>query len=322
LTLDVARQTGDLDATLGTLRWMLLAVTLAAAVGCVALTGGVIRREMRPVQSLAQSIGRVGAADLSQRIVVDDCPEEIIPVVQRLNDLLSRLDDALSREKSFTADAAHELRTPLAGLETALEVCASRPRDPQMYQDVILKCLQITRGLHALVNNLLILARADARQLTTSPALVDLASYLRECWSAFDARAKLRHLDVHWDLEQAQSVSLDLATSRVVLTNLFDNAVSYADDGGRLRISAASPNGAVHIEIASSGCQLSAADAPRVFDRFWRGDQARSEAGLRTGVGLALCRKIVEFLGGTIAATVAAGEFTVTVQLPNHAARS
>ncbi len=316
LTLAVARQTTELERTLATLRWMLLAVTLAAALGSVALTSGLVRRELRPLEGLARSIERVGAADLSQRIAVDGCPVEVVPVVHRLNDLLARLDEALVREKSFTADAAHELRTPLAGLETALEVCASRQREPQMYHDVILKCLRITQGMHALVNNLLILARADARQLPTSFERVTLAPFLTECWSAFAARAKEKRLEVAWHIDQDVAVRTDAERTQVVFTNLFDNAVDYADDGGWVRVTAAQREAQTVVTIANSGCRLNAADAPRVFDRFWRGDAARSETGLRCGVGLSLCRKIIELLGGSVSARVENEVFSVTVELP------
>jgi signal transduction histidine kinase len=316
LTLAVARQTTELERTLATLRWTVLAVTLAAALGSVVLTSGLVRREMRPLEGLARSIERVGAADLSQRIAVDGCPVEVIPVVQRLNDLLARLDEALVREKSFTADAAHELRTPLAGLETALEVCASRQRDPHMYHDVILKCLRITQGMHALVNNLLILARADARQLPTSFEQVALGPFFAECWSDFVARAKEKRLDVAWQVDQDVAVKADAELMQVVFTNLFDNAVAYADEGGWVRVTAAQQESRAVVTIANSGCRLNAADAPRVFDRFWRGDAARSETGLRCGVGLSLCRKIIEILGGSVSAQVENEVFLVTVALP------
>jgi signal transduction histidine kinase len=316
LTLAVARQTTELERTLATLRWMLFAVTLAAALGSVALTSGVVRRELRPLEGLARSIERVGAADLSQRIAVDGCPVEVVPVVHRLNDLLARLDEALIREKSFTADAAHELRTPLAGLETALEVCASRQRDPQTYHDVIVKCLRIAQGMHALVNNLLILARADARQLPTRLERVAVAPFLAECWSGFASRANEKRLEVAWQVDQDFAVAADSEQMQVVFANLFDNAVTYANDGGWVRVSAAQLKSQTVVTIANSGCRLSAADATHVFDRFWRGDAARSETGLRCGVGLSLCRKIVELLGGTITACVQNEVFSVTVTLP------
>jgi signal transduction histidine kinase len=316
LTLAVARQTTELERTLATLRWMLFAVTIAAALGSVALTSGVVRRELRPLEGLARSIERVGAADLSQRIAIDGCPVEVVPVVHRLNDLLARLDEALVREKSFTADVAHELRTPLAGLETALEVCASRQRDPQMYHDVIVKCLRITQGMHALVNNLLILARADARQLPTSFEQVALAPFLAECWSGFAVRAKEKNLAVAWHVDQDMAVMADAEQMQVVFTNLFDNVAVYANDGGWVRVTAAQQESQTVVTIANSGCRLNAADAPRVFDRFWRGDAARSETGLRCGVGLSLCRKIIELLGGSVSARVENEVFSVTVELP------
>ncbi len=316
LTLGVARQTTELEGTLGTLRWMLLAVTLAAALISIALTSGVVQHELRPLQTLAQSIERVGVSELSRRIALEGCPDEVVPVVHRLNDLLGRLDEAMAREKSFTADAAHELRTPLAGLETALEVCASRPRDPQMYQDIIQKCLRITQAMHAMVNNLLTLARADARQLTAQSEPIEMAAFLRDCWLPFEVRASQKQLRVEWRLKSEGTICIDKEKMRVVLTNLFDNGVTYTNEAGWIQITTAADSTQYVISIANSGCRLNPADVVRVFDRFWRGDEARSEAGLRCGVGLSLCRKIIEILGGSIAAQIVEGTFTVTIAIP------
>jgi heavy metal sensor kinase len=317
--LAVVRDTLDLDRTLATLRWVLTAVMLAAMAASVALTSGLVQRELRPLTSLAGSIDRLGAADLTKRIDVVDCPLELAPVVQRLNELLRRLDDALNREKSFTADVAHELRTPLAGLETTLEVCASRPRDSQVYQDVVGKCLRITRDMHAMVENLLSLARAEAQQLVVRPEPVDLPSLLHECWQQFDATARERQLRVDWSLTAVASLETDRELLRRVLMNLFENAVNYVDERGRIRIGTETLPNAVAVQVENSGCLLSPADAERVFDRFWRGDAARSAAGTHCGLGLSVCRKIVGSFNGSMDARISDGVFAVRVTLPQSA---
>ncbi|MGB7159669.1 MAG: ATP-binding protein [Tepidisphaeraceae bacterium] len=323
VTLAVALDTRRLDGALATLRWLLLAVGAGAVLSGVAVMAWLVRQGLRPLGDLAGSIERVGALDLSERIDPGGAPAELMPVVQRLNELLERLSDAVSREKAFTADVAHELRTPLAGLETVLEVCASKPRDGPAYQDVVGKCLRVTQRMHALVDNLLMLARADARQLAVQADRVDLRDLIAECWEPRRAEADRRRLRVTFDADPADAVAfLDRDKLRMILGNLFDNAVTYADAGGTVTITAQMSGGVVTIDISNSGNQVNSEDAARVFDRFWRGDGARADVGVRCGLGLSLCRKLVEVLGGTIAARSEGGIFAVRLSIPARPAET
>lgn len=316
-TLVVARETAQLDATLAQLAGLLVVVTTAAAGVCIPLTGRVVRRQLQPLGALARSIERVGAADLTNRIGVPDCPSELAPVVNCLNQLLARLNEALLREQSFTADVAHELRTPLAGLETTLEVCATRQRDPEAYHTVIASCLEITRGMHAMVDNLLHLARADANQFSLTPEPRQLAGLVREGWLPFDEAARRRELRVDWKPDEAARVLVDHRSFRQILANLFDNALTYTEPNGRVVVSIVDQGSRAVLTIANDGCRLSRNDVSRVFDRFWRADASRTATGLHCGLGLSLCKKLVELQRGTIAADVRDGSFFVTLTLPS-----
>lgn len=311
--LIVARPTHDLDNTLERLAWLLLGVSTGAIVASVIVMSLVIQRGLSPLNTLATSIERVGENDLSERIRIDETPREMAPVVQRLNDLLARLDSAMTREKSFTADVAHELRTPLAGLETMLEVCASRRRDPEAYETVVGKSLRLTQGMHAMVDNLLLLARADARQLSTDPEPTDMVPFMQECWVHFAGRAAARKLNVEWKIDPNSIVKLDREKMRIVLNNLFDNAVSYADEEGRVWVNLAMASMAMTLTVGNTGSRIATADAGKLFDRFWRGDEARSDAGVHCGLGLSLCRKMVDILGGTLTADSVDGMFAATL---------
>lgn len=313
--LAVARPTHELDDALERLAWLLACVSAVAIVASVVVAGIAIQRGLVPLKSLARSIERVGTDELSERIRLEGTPRELTPVVQRLNDLLARLDGAMSRERAFTADVAHELRTPLAGLETMLEVCASRPREAEAYQSVVAKSLRLTQGMHAMVDNLLLLARADARQLTTDPEPTELGAFVRECWGPFEERASARQLRVEWKVSRDGIIKLDREKARIVLNNLFDNSVTYADEGGRIEIEAAVDSGRTTLRVSNSGSRISPSDAAKLFDRFWRGDEARSDAGIHCGLGLSLCRKIVDLLEGTLTAESLDGIFTVVVSL-------
>lgn len=319
-TLVVARATTEIDTTLARLAALLSAVTVATVVVCVVLTGGVVSRELQPLHSLAGSLERLEAADMSQRIDIGDCPAELTPVVDCLNQLFGRLEAAMAREKSFTADVAHELRTPLAGLETTLEVYASRPREVDAYQAVIKNCLGITRGMHVMVDNLLRLARADANQVPLNVHPVKVASLIRESWSPFLERAGERRLRVEWDLDGSANAHVDQEAARQIFANLYDNAVTYAETGGQIRTSCCVAGNRSIVTIANSGCALPSSDVDRVFDRFWRGDAARTSAGLHCGLGLSLCRKLVELHHGTMTAEVRDGWFYIRLELDTAAA--
>jgi two-component system OmpR family sensor kinase len=244
-------------------------------------------------------------------------------VVDRLNEMLVRLEAAFGREKTFTADIAHELRTPLAGLTTALEVCASQQRSPQEYEQVVARCLKVTRTMRLMVENLLMLARVDAKQVRAAGDPLEISPLLSDAWKDFAALAERRGLKTQWFCSDSLAVTSDRGLLMVVFRNLFDNAARYAGEGGHINIAAALHDREVVISVENSGSQVGAEDTEKVFDRFWRGDAARTSAGEHCGLGLALCKRIMSVLGGSIAVTTQrGGEFRVTIKLPAAGADS
>lgn len=317
LTLVVARDTSQLSSELSSLGWLLAASCGAALLIGLALLAWIIRRGLRPLDAIASRIERVGRASLSDRLEHAGVPHELLPIVDRLNDMLARLESAFSRERAFTADVAHELRTPLAGLETSLEVCASRTRQPHEYQKVLDRCLGVARQMHAMVDSLLMLARADAGTLAVSRKLFSLDELLAESWAALDDRAVQRRLRVERTGCVDEPIHSDREKLRQVLYNVFDNAVSYADEGGTVCIGLARLPEAITLTVSNSGSRLSQDQAQRAFERFWRGDAARSDAGTHCGLGLAISRELLKVIGGTIDVTSAeGGEFRVQILLP------
>ena len=236
VTLGVARDTAELDQTLLRLA-VLLACVGAGAVGVqAAVLAWLVRRGLRPVHALARRIGELDEAGLEARVVLDSAPAELQPVVQRLNDLLEKLEVAFARERSFSADVAHELRTPLAGLRATFEVTLSQPRPADEYRTALNRSLEIAKQIHAMVENLLILARLEAGQVALRPEPFDLTKLLRLSWEPVAERALGRKLSVRWRLPITLTVRTDRARLHQVLTNLLDNAVAHADAGGRIEV--------------------------------------------------------------------------------------
>jgi two-component system sensor histidine kinase QseC len=248
-------------------------------------------------------------------------PGELAPIVHRLNALLARLEAAFAREKAFTADVAHELRTPLAGLRTTMEVSLAKTRDAADHRRALAESLTIAEQMQQMIENLLELARAEAGQLHVAQDDVDLVPLLRDRFTPFDQRAQQRRLRVQWSLPPSCHARADRTKIALVLSNIFDNATTHADAPGEVRIELKSENGAARLRVSNPASRLSPGDAEHVFQRYWRGDAARSTIDHQHhhGLGLPLCKQLVHLMGGDIEVGIAEeGEFEVSVTLPRE----
>lgn len=316
-TITVAAEPRDLFHTLNLLAWLLTLLCAAAVLLMGLVHSRLVSRGLRPLEELAAEIESLRETDLHRRLSPAGVPDELSPVVEKLNELLARLARAFAREKSFTADVAHELRTPLTGLHTTLEVCRSRPRDARAYEAAMDDCRAITGRMSGMVESLLLLARSDAGQLTIHPCKTDLSGLVAEAWKIHAAAAGQRHLRAELSLDDPCLIETDPDKLHIIVRNLIDNAVSHADEGGRLRISVARNGQSVYAEFTNTGSQISADEVPRLFDRFWRGDAARAGAGMHCGLGLSICQRLTTLLGGEISVDTARGrDFTIRLRLP------
>ncbi|MGA2443339.1 MAG: ATP-binding protein, partial [Tepidisphaeraceae bacterium] len=292
--------------------WCCLAVVV-----CGAVLVWIVGRAVRPVERIAADIDQLRENDLSVRLRSGEAPTELAPVIDKLNGLLSRLESAFAREKAFAADVAHELRTPLAALLTTFEVCRSRPRDESAYVAAIDKCRDVAQRMQAMVETLLVLARADAGQLSLKFQNADAADLLDVGWALFAPRAQARGLQLQWQVPGPIFIETDPERLLIILQNLFDNAVSYANDAGTLRVSARLDSDRLLIEVANTGSLIPPGDADQLFERFWRGDQARADTGVHCGLGLALCQRLARLLNGHIEVRTAQRDwFIVRLTLP------
>jgi signal transduction histidine kinase len=318
IDLVLARSTEPIDQALMHLGVLLLWVGLAAVAASTGVLWWVVRRATRPLERLAGDIAALAEDDLTRRIDLDANPLEIQPVVDRLNDLLRRLETAFRRERAFSANVAHELRNPLAGLRLKLDVAMSKTRHPGEYHRAMDECRQITGQMQTMVENLLSLARLEAGQVQVRCESLLLDQLIRELWQPFDAHARHRLLNVQWSLQDKIPLVSDVSLLRVLVRNVLENAVAYADQGGTVRIGARSTDHLVEFSASNSGSRLTQVQAENAFEQFWRGDEARSEAGIHCGLGLPLVRKIATVLGGTaVARSTADGCFDISVSIPS-----
>ena len=217
---------------------------------------------------------------------------------------MARLGESFARERRFTADVSHELRTPLAALRTTLEVASSKDRDAPAYRAAIIEASALVGQMQVLVQNLLMLARLDARQVEVQTTEVRLRPFVDEVWRAFEERAANRQLTFANEIGETATAVTDAEKLRIVVANLLSNAADYTAERGAIVVRGGS--GEVLLEVMDSGPPIPGDVLPRIFDRFSRGDASRS-GGVHCGVGLALVRGLCDVLGLSASAENAAG---------------
>jgi two-component system sensor histidine kinase QseC len=317
LTLAVARDASNLLGDLALLRRLLLFCSVAIIGLAVVVAALVVRHGLRPLNSIATGIAAISVEDLRARLGGGLLPDEILPIRDRLNDLLARLQKSFDRERRFTADVAHELRTPLAGMRSTLEVSLSRNRQIPEYREAITDCLSMTTSMQSMVDNLLTLVRIDADQMTFRRVKIRPAELVNSCWRTFSAAAEGRDISFQNNVSAEVTCESDPDGISMVLNNLFVNAVEYADNGGRIWVSAEQSDNSVEIIVANTGCKLTQQQLGLVFDPFWRCDTSRTDTGVHCGLGLALVESVVKALRGRVVAELQQnGVFSIKIILP------
>jgi two-component system sensor histidine kinase QseC len=294
---------------------------IVALCGISALVVGIVmlfvaRYIMRPVHQLSRQIAARGPEELASILPDSDLPAELRPMVDRLNNLLLRVGEAFNRERTFTADVAHELRTPLAGMRTMLEVSQSRIREPAAYQASVDQCVAILGQMEGLVERLLLLARAEGGQLEVQHSSVNLETLALECWMSFERRAGEQRLTFSVETQEDHAVIADAQLLQIVLKNLMDNAVSYAEPGTRVRLAVRTEGESIRTQLISEGHALTEDDLRHVFNRFWRKDKSRSRTDRHVGLGLGLSERLTKLQGGELTIRVDGRSFVADILLP------
>lgn len=315
LTIMFARTTRELDAAITTLRWTILIVGTFGWGATLAVMWFAIGIGLRPVQHATRQIASIVPGTLSERIEqVDRQPNELRPLLSTINDLLTRLEQAFVRERSFSSDVAHELRTPLAGLRAQLDLSLSRERSTQEYKKTIGQCLSITEQTGEIVESLLETTRES--MAASPPEHVDLHSLLNVLFIERQQNMQSRKLQFkHRDCKDV-SILIQQRPLLVILRNLVDNAVCYADLDSTIEVSAESSDNNCVVVISNQARTFLANDIDKVFNRFWRADSSRHETGRHCGLGLSLCRRLAEQMGVSIQASIVDQSFRIELKLP------
>jgi heavy metal sensor kinase len=258
-------------------------------------------RALRPLRAIARVADGMTARGLGQRIAPSTEDPEISRLIRVLNGMMDRLETSFRQATRFSADASHELKTPLTvmqgELEAALQAAPAGSREQQTFAEL----LEQTQRLKSITRSLLLLAQADAGPLPLTRTPLDLGATLQSLVEDLDTLASDPDLRIETHLPSSLPVVADEALLRQALSNVLHNAVRYNEPGGRVRVTLEVLDNAAVLDISNGGPGIPAPDQPRIFDRFFRGDTARSGSVEGTGLGLSLAREIVRAHGGTLA---------------------
>ncbi|WP_286915132.1 MULTISPECIES: heavy metal sensor histidine kinase [unclassified Pseudomonas] len=282
----------------------LIWLTVGLSALATALLGAwAARRGLRPLRQMGQVADSVSARSLTTRLPVEQMPEELAALASTVNAMLQRLDDAFQRLSAFSADIAHELRTPLSNLLTHTQVTLTRPRSLEEYREALHGNLEELQWMAQMINDMLFLAKADHGLLVPGQAPLALHEEVDALLEYYAPLAE--DGEVALVREGEAMLSGDRHMLRRALSNLLDNALRFTPAGGQIRVSL-SPGS--RICVANTGAPIDNAALPRLFDRFYRVDPARREGSSEhAGLGLAITRSIVQAHGGQIRAECEGG---------------
>jgi two-component system heavy metal sensor histidine kinase CusS len=280
-----------------------MAFVLTPALAASAVAGIVIaRRGLRPVGEIAATARRIGPERLDERIMAEGLPAELSDLARTFNVMLDRLQDSFGRLERFSGDIAHELRTPVHAIRNVAEVALSTSRTREDDREALSACLDSAERLARLIERLLFLARADDPRTVLELETFDLASELAAVREFYEPAAEEAGIDLAVIAPSRLTCRLDRTLFQRALGNLLTNALTHTPEGGRVVVSASSgPEGLV-VSVADTGAGIAPEHLPRLFDRFYRPDPARS-SGQGVGLGLAIVKSIAELHGGRASIT-------------------
>jgi two-component system, OmpR family, heavy metal sensor histidine kinase CusS len=322
-TLQVAVDLTQEQVVLGRQRIWVWTVLAAALIFCPAVGSAIARRGTRSLREVANTARRISSRTLSERIRVERYPLEVRVLASAFNAMLERLEESFDRLSRFSADIAHELRNPVNNIRGEAEVALARVRTPEVYTEVLASCLEESVRLSELIDSLLFLARSESPGDHLNRTPEDLGRLLTGLHDYYDALASEIGVTLTVSGGDGVLVEVDKALLQRALGNLVSNALAHCSRGDEVGLSAQQQAGKICIEIRDTGSGISASALPRVFDRFFRADPARSRNSGGVGLGLAIVQQIVFLHGGEVHIASQPGQgTTVSVILPERASPS
>jgi heavy metal sensor kinase len=315
--VQIASSLEEVEDALNTL-FIILIITVPLALMVASLGGQFLaHKALKPVDDITQTARMITSQNLNQRIVPPKVKDEISRLIETFNGMISRLDQSFRQIKQFSSDASHELKTPLTILKGEVEVMLRKDRTQQEYQQTLKSNLEEINRMSQIVEDLLLLSKADTGEIKLNKGDINLTEILTEVVAQMDVLARSKrvalsasnnHQDIH--------IFGDALRMRELLINLIENGIKYTEEGGSIHISLQKENPPgvrnqsdrlekererfVKIIVADTGIGISKEDQEKIFSRFFRVDKARSREQGGSGLGLSICKWIVEAHQGEI----------------------
>ncbi len=296
----------------------LMFVMLVVSVVACALGGVIIaRRGMLPVERITQAARETRSGTLDKRLTLEGLPSELAQLATTFNDMLDRLEETFGRMSQFSADVAHELRTPIANMRGEIEVALGKPRTFPEYHDILGSCLEEFQRLSRIIQSLLFLAKAETSPQLDHSERVELRHTLGTVIDFYETAATEASITLQLDPGPIVWAVVDRTLIQQAVGNLISNAIAHSPAGSLVTVALAAGAGEVQITVSDTGSGIAANHLPHVFDRFYRVDRARSGSTHHVGLGLTLVKSIARLHRGTVEIMSASGQGTcVTVRFP------
>ncbi len=291
--------------------WLMVAfgILIMGVMGWIA-----VRHGHKPLHKIVEQISRISAHELNSRLTPEAVPAELINLAISFNELLQRLEEAFNRLSNFSADIAHELRTPVTNLMTQTQVALSQARDATEYQEILYSNMEEYERMAQMIGDMLFLAKADNARHPPNTEMIDLKSEVSNLFDYYGAWAE----ECHVSLEQQGDACVqgDRLMLRRALSNLLSNAVRHTPQNERVTITLRQSENSVVIVVQNPGTVIPSEHLEKVFDRFYRTDPSRQRSGEGAGLGLAIVKSIIEAHGGNIGVNSDASATKFIISLP------
>ncbi len=276
-------------------------------------------KALKPIRDIARTTRHITVNNLEERITVPVARDDVGQLAATINGMLDRLSLSFQKITQFTADASHELRTPLTIMRGELEIALRGKRSAEDYLETLGSSLEEVERMSKIVNDLLLLSKSDMGQEVLKHDPIDLRVLLTNLLSNFKILADEHQIQLGSNLEEVETVFGDLLRLRQLMVNLLTNAIRYTSVGGEINLTLRGVESGVEIAVADTGIGIPVEDIPRIFDRFYRTDKARSRQYGGSGLGLSIVKWIVDAHHGTIKVDSVVGKGSVfRVMLPTE----
>ena len=290
-------------------------ISMAASIVTILVAWFAVQRAHAPIRRISARMRSVSSERMDVRLDPAQAPVELGELVLSFNVMLEKLEENFRRLSHFSADIAHELRTPITNLTTQTQVVLSMPRSAEQYREILYSNLEELERMGKMVADMLFLAQADDNLIKPESANVQLRHELQELFEYFEAWAEDRNVSFKL-LGQDLTVQGDRLMLRRAFSNLLSNALLHTASGGTVTVSCTSDASGVQVEVENPGLEIPAEHLTLIFDRFYRIDPARRRSSEGGGLGLAIVKSIAKAHGGDVTVQSAGGRTCFTVTLP------